>query len=117
MQPGTGVIPPPIGGCDRDAENLRRLFDSHAREITELYQFSLFWLARREALKCLIQRQKRLAPFRRCGLIDVEQIEPFAVAAALETPFATRIFDENPPHRLAGRRKKMPPVFEPLLPD
>ncbi len=108
-QPGARVGPVTLGRRLRDAERLRRLFDSHADEIAQLDQFRLAPVVGGKAVERLMHGE--LFVFITAGrgdlhggVIDVDPLQITPVANRFLTP---SVVNNDPAHGLRGDGEEM----------
>jgi hypothetical protein len=89
------------------------LRDRQAREVAQLDQLGDLWFGDRQLGERFVQREQI---FGGLGCRNVPRIELLATAAAsmLAAALAPSVFDQDPAHRLGGRRKELPSA-RPLL--
>ena len=113
-EPGAGVSPMALGGCQRDLAHPGDLGQGQAGEEAELDQLGLRRVFRCQLVERLVDR------FEVFGWVLLQetrgiQVDSQATAAAFETFLASRVLDQDPAHRLRGRREEVGAAIPLLL--
>lgn len=114
MQPGTSIIPVPVGGGQGNAEGFGGLLHRETREIAELYQICLPRIFLSQFLQSLIQRQQ-IVRNSRCFRIEEFDVFALAIAAAPQGFLAASVLDENAAHGFCRGSEKVAAAAEMLI--